>query len=885
MKKFVVISHTHWDREWYLPFSVFRMKLVDLIDRLFAILEKDPDYIFHLDAQTIVLEDYLQIRPEREEELKKRIADGNIRIGPWYLQNDFFLTDGEATVRNLLIGTELAERFGRCGRVGYAPDQFGNISQLPQILAGFGISDFIFGRGFRLFEHAEVRREKRMPTEFEWVGADGTRCLAVHLKCWYNNAQHIPEEPELAKLLLSINEKNFEGLNLSPYILLMNGVDHLEAQEDVREIVSRLRSEGYDIEQKGLDEYMADLRASIGGLQLPVYEGALDKGGDYDVLKGCRSSRIYLKTANVRAQDLVINRLEPLYSYLEASGFKGIYPKDELKYLWKELLKNHPHDNICGCSTDETHRHMEDSFARIGEMGGYLLDRGMAAVAAHIDHPYRAEENYSVTVFNGTERTQSGIAEADLNFLLQENVRDFALFDGDGNPVAYEIAEKETGLLDVFSPLNLPGVLDVERTRIRFRAEDIPSFTARIYAVVPQKQGVHLAPASPARGIENEFYRVYQESGVLVIEDKRTGKIYRDAIKVEDSADKGDSYVYRLSPCEPLVLSPTSVGTPVCGALVSSIGIEFLYRCPSEYDFARDRRSEETAEVALRVTLELRAGSDVIALSYQLRNGARDHRIRLLLDGGLADGRLWTDTPFDYSERSHFENCDVTDSDTHHNSTFAQLTDGVSSLIVYTEGQHEVERVGEGLAFTLLRATGVINRSADTFKPTGGRHWDVPENQVLREIGGRMGLEYSAVRSGADCFVRGKYFRNGLLCRGDSFDRKKYSGGRFAVQSAELERFYYLKDAYEGRTVSSSPLFVCDDRICVTCVKRGERGGTVVRMVNLSAEFVRTSITFGGKLYRTSLSEREENYIGEGTAELSFAPKQIITVRSDNVGA
>ncbi len=97
-----VVSHTHWDREWYQPFEVFRLRLTDLIDHLLDIFRKYPDYVFELDAQTICLEDYLEIRPGRREELAERIRAGNLRVGPWYVQNDFFLTSGEATVRNLL---------------------------------------------------------------------------------------------------------------------------------------------------------------------------------------------------------------------------------------------------------------------------------------------------------------------------------------------------------------------------------------------------------------------------------------------------------------------------------------------------------------------------------------------------------------------------------------------------------------------------------------------------------------------------------------------------------------------------------------------------------------------------------------------------------------
>ena len=89
-KIFFTITHTHWDREWYQPFEKFRIRLADLINNLFKLLEEYPQYIFHLDAQTIVLEDYLELYPENEEKLKGYIKSGNIIVGPWYVQNDFF---------------------------------------------------------------------------------------------------------------------------------------------------------------------------------------------------------------------------------------------------------------------------------------------------------------------------------------------------------------------------------------------------------------------------------------------------------------------------------------------------------------------------------------------------------------------------------------------------------------------------------------------------------------------------------------------------------------------------------------------------------------------------------------------------------------------------
>lgn len=882
MKKFIVISHTHWDREWYLPFSSFRLKLVDLIDKLFALFERDKDYIFHLDAQTVVLEDYLELRPQNEGLLKRYVSSGNLRVGPWYLQNDFYLTDAEATVRNLLIGTELAAKFGKCGTVGYAPDQFGNVSQLPQILSEFGIHDFVFGRGFKMHETVNgVRRERALPAEFEWVGADGTKCLAIHLRHWYNNAQHIPAERECARLLLDINEKNYEGVNLSPYILLMNGVDHLEAQSDVREIISSLQREGRDIEQTSLDDYIACVRRSLEGKALFRYKGALNRGCDYDVLKGCWSSRVYLKTANVQAQDLLLTQLEPLYSYLRANGFEP-YPENELRYLWKELLKNHPHDSICGCSNDATHRHMEDRFELVRETGEDLLNRGFKVVAAHMPHPEKADGNYSVTLFNGTARTQSGVVEAELNFLLKEKITAFDLVDDKGVSLPYEILSEEQTLLDVFSPLNLPGVLDVVKTRIAFYAEAVPAYSAKIYAVVPHRAGKVLF--SPAEGrAENEYYALTLEQGKLYLCDKRTGKRYCNPVRLEDSADKGDAYVYRLSPCAPVTTEPSEVRFVDCGALSKSVALTFAYDCPARYDFSADKRSAEAVPMRVEVRLTLEQGNPVIKVDYAFENRACDHRMRLIVLADIAAGRVFTDSVYDYAERLPKESCDITDCDTHHNATFARLIGSDNALTVYTQGQHECENVQGGLAFTIVRSTGEINRDATTFRPTGGKKWSVPQNQCLRFLSGKLGFTYGAAASAADCYEQAKLFRNGLLVHADSFDTKKYSGGRFAVQAAELEKFYYVEDIYAGRELPCAPLFTCgDDRIGVTCCKAGERGGVTVRFVNLSDEPVCAPVSYAGSIYRTTMAEKEREFLAKDAYMLTINPKQVVTLNFEN---
>lgn len=145
-----IISHTHWDREWYLPYEKHHVRLVKLVDTLLDKMDQDANYrSFFLDGQTIILEDYLQVRPDQKDRLTKFIQDGRILIGPWYILQDAFLTSGEANVRNMQIGHQDAKKYGDVSKIGYFPDTFGLVGQTPQLMQQSGITNALFGRGVK----------------------------------------------------------------------------------------------------------------------------------------------------------------------------------------------------------------------------------------------------------------------------------------------------------------------------------------------------------------------------------------------------------------------------------------------------------------------------------------------------------------------------------------------------------------------------------------------------------------------------------------------------------------------------------------------------------------------------------------------------------------
>src|SRR5918993_331751 len=250
-----VISHTHWDREWYLTYEQFRLRLVGLVDRLLDLMETHPEHeYFHLDGQTIVLEDYLELRPHQEPRLRKLIEQGRVLIGPWYDMPDEFLVSGESLVRNLARGHRIAKAFGAPMPVGYLPDLFGHVSQMPQILRQFGLDNTILWRGFG-----------GPRAEYWWEAPDGSRVLMMHLPPeGYCNATRVHFKPELM-LERATKAINFEASRTAVgEVLLMNGVDHVEPHPIIPELTRQLSTTlGSPVKHSTLPAYVASVKAAV----------------------------------------------------------------------------------------------------------------------------------------------------------------------------------------------------------------------------------------------------------------------------------------------------------------------------------------------------------------------------------------------------------------------------------------------------------------------------------------------------------------------------------------------------------------------------------------------------------------------------------------------
>ncbi len=414
----ILVPHTHWDREWYQTFQQFRIRLVRAVDKLLNILNRDPKFnYFMLDGQTIVLEDYLEVRPEQEERLKKYTRSGRILVGPWYLQPDEFLVSGESLVRNLQIGLRQAAEYGEPMRVGYVPDCFGHIAQLPQILRGFGIDNAVFWRGVG---------EEAHKSEFYWAAPDGTQVLVIHLAdtVGYSNASLMPLNPEEFVTRVEILTAPLLSKATTNTLLFMNGSDHLEPQDGLPEtieaankLLAHINPEHEKIltrfghhEQNGKVSHFDNINVRIGtlpqyieavrqqierspGTPLQTLSGEMRSSQYSHLLPAVLSTRMWIKQQNTATEHMLERWMEPLTAWAWKLG--APYPKGLVKLAWKYLLQNHPHDSICGCSIDQVHRENSVRFAQSQQISENLITQAMQYLASVTDThtPFHAQGN------------------------------------------------------------------------------------------------------------------------------------------------------------------------------------------------------------------------------------------------------------------------------------------------------------------------------------------------------------------------------------------------------------------------------------------------------------------------------------------------------------
>ncbi|HBL2220384.1 TPA: alpha-mannosidase [Enterococcus faecium] len=753
-KKVYIISHSHWDREWYMAYEQHHMRLIELIDDLLELFEVDPSFnSFHLDGQTIILDDYLQVRPEKRQAIQQAINEGKLRIGPFYILQDDFLISSESNVRNMLIGMEESRKWGTPVMLGYFPDTFGNMGQTPQLMKQAGISAAAFGRGVKPIgfdnQVLEAENYSSQYSEMWWKGPDQTAIFGLLFANWYSNGNEIPVEKEAALAFWKQKLADAEQYASTNHLLMMNGVDHQPVQKDISKAI-HLANElfpDYEFIHSNFTDYLEAVQKDVPE-DLGSVEGELtsqETDGWY-TLANTASARVYLKQWNTKVQRQLENITEPLATM--AYEVSGNYPHDQLDYAWKTLMQNHPHDSICGCSVDSVHREMIPRFEKSDEVGKYLAQDSLEQLTAAIDTTGFPKDSFPFVIVNTAGMDKTG--EAEITIELER--KRFA--EGIPEQLYQELENlpKRKYHVETKSGATIPAILSEETVQFgydlpkdRFRVpymarmikvtlplENMPAFSWETFALVEGEAKAEEKETmihQSGRIIENgPLHLTIEKNGTITMEDRKNKRKLNNLHIFEDIGDIGNEYIFKQPFCDQPILSSNKensevkvlVDTPEIAKISilqemeipvsADERLEKEQQMVVEFRYRKAERSKEKRILQIKTIMTIRKDSKKIDFETTLDNQMKDHRLRVLFPTKLHVEHHEADSIFEVVKRpNHVSKSWENPTNPQHQQAFVNIHDEEYGVTVGNFGLNEYEVTEDGqIAVTLLRSVGEL---------------------------------------------------------------------------------------------------------------------------------------------------------------------------------
>ncbi|NJP64842.1 glycoside hydrolase family 38 C-terminal domain-containing protein [Streptomyces spiramenti] len=784
MRDLVIVPHTHWDREWYLPFQRFRLQLVGLLDELLETMEQDDRHRFTLDGQLAAVDDYLEVRPEARERVVSLVRDGRLAIGPWDILMDEFLCSGEQIVRNLERGIRRSTELGGVMPVGYLPDMFGHIAQMPQILRRAGL------------HHACVHRG--VPTSvttdsFAWTAPDGTAVRTRYLAAggYGNAAGLLADADSVAERVAELSER------MTPWalpgttapLLGMLGSDHTApAPEAPDQLAAASARTGVPTRLETLAAFFAELPESVDGL--PAVHGELRSHARANILPGVNSVRPQLKRAMSHAERAVERYAEPLAA-LYGDGSEQRF----LDMAWQRLIAVSGHDSVTGCGCDETAVQVGARMAEAEQLGQAVCDMIGRRLAAQVPQD-------ALLVVNPSPHPRSGVvmvaAERDGGEILADDRvpgavalarvhgtelygRHITAWDLTGDTLTFRVARHTSLPFDVSEVREAltrrGGDWPADELRVRILA--LPEEEVPVWVEVPplghtavRAPAAGAVPALPPHDVRADGRTL--DNGLLRVEVAADGTLTLDADGVrtagvgalEDGGDLGDTYNYAPPQADVVVGDPDEVRVSAVrrSPLTSALRIERDYRWPAAGDFATGGRTARTEPVTVATEVELRAGERFVRLTVEFDNRCEDHRLRLRLPLPRRALSSFAEGQFAVVERGLTAEGGGGEEPVATFPAAGFVAAGGLAVLLEEYSEYELIDGGDELALTLLRAVGSISRNRHVYRDEpAGPQVPTPGAQVR---GGRTVTLAVAPYAGdwqdGDVLRSAEEFRHGL---------------------------------------------------------------------------------------------------------------------------
>jgi len=871
MNNIYVVSLTHWDREWRFPFEKTRMLLVEMMDGLLELLEGNPDYpCFHLDGQTILLEDYCQVRPDGAERIRRLVQSGRLMIGPWLVLPEENQMSGESLVRNFLWGERIGRKYGGNMKVGYAPTSWGQVSQMPQILAGFGIDSIIFYRG--------ISADQAPGHYYLWQGPDGSRLLGVRLGDFARVAFfHYVDRPvvfnrklgqeyhqwnqggkpfrlcgsgsatpyefyqppsgwfpqNLEEAFMELERKDL-GQWETPYALAMECDDCTGPFVLTPRIVQEARkrvTNGKEIRYGNLPEFIDLARKHLDAAKLTVLKGEMrhpQRAGVFtDLYAEIQSCRIPTKYANRRAEFALQRTAEPLATIAWMLG--EAYPQfalDRANYL---LLQNHAHDSIGGCGRDEVNDDVLHRFREVQTLSAAVAEDAARRIAGRIDTRGAGPDQTLLIVFNNLPHMQSCVVRAEIDIAQERQVKGFTVHDLDGKELPAQVISKGDFLAVFNHPQEVPCRMKSDRWQFYFQAPDVPAMGYRVFKVLPAQgpmRHVGSLRTGPA-AMANEFMEVgVNPNGTADIVSKETGLTLHGQNLFEDRGEVGDYWVGAF-PLQDRIVSSAGGAAAISviedGPLSCAIEVRLGLELPIGASQDTTRRLNETRPAPITTVYRLVQGERFLRISTTVTNTVEDHILRALFPTGIGTDIAWAQTPFDVVARA-IPLPDTRDwrepyKPVQPHQNFVDLSDGRRGVAILNAGLPQYEAVDDPrrtIALTLLRAHRAWNSVRLAHFP----------DQTGTQLQGAYSFDYAILPH------RGDWDAGGVLEEAEKFNVPALVAAAGAGEGMLPTAMSFIEIQGDGLTVSA--------------VKKGEWDDSlVIRLSNPTARDIDAAVVLG----------------------------------------
>lgn len=585
-----------------------------------------------------------------------------------------------------------------------------------------------------------------------WQSPDGSSVLGILFANWYSNGNEIPVDEEEAKVFWDQKLQDAEKYASTNQLLFMNGCDHQPLQKTIPEAIETAAAlyPEFQFKHSSFNEYTEALKQAL-PKELQVIEGELrnQRTDGWSTLVNTASSRIYLKQWNNYCQTLLEKVTEPLAAMNYLTG--TIYPREYIRFMWKSLMKNHPHDSICGCSVDEVHREMVTRFETVAQMADVFVTEQAIELTEKIDTSETPEGGIPLVVINttGWEKNDVITKVVDLErvyfsqmhfekipgYLKEKETLNYKLIDDQGRTVLFQQDEPVIEFGYDLPEDKFRQPFFAKRAKLSFFAEGIPSFGYKTFYLVPAESPVQLIEPEEMEAetgsieMENEYVHIqFHEDGSFDLMHKETGESFHRLGIYEDTGDIGNEYMYKEAKghapittkgvaAEFTILEKSTLRTVLEFTQTLSIPASADDRLAIERNqliWHKEReagRSSEMTAINLRTVVTLAKGMKGPAFKLTIDNQATDHRLRVLFPTGLKTETHKADSIFEIVTRPNVpENEWENPSFCHHQQRFSSLADERMGLTVATDGlqEYEILPVDGTIAVTVLRATSEL---------------------------------------------------------------------------------------------------------------------------------------------------------------------------------